>query len=305
MRPHRRARLGIARTFQRLEVFGSLTVRENVLVAAEMRRRWWKEKYEPADVVDEILERVGIADIGDSLVDRTPDGIGAPGRGRTCPGGVPLVHPARRAVVGPRRQRDRRPGRAPAPAVVAAVSASCWSSTTSRMVMHTCADIYVLDFGQVIAHGTRVGDPVRRERAAAPTWESAVMTVTAGSPVLELAAGPGGLRPHRRAPRCRPDACGPARCTPCSVRTEPGRRHRSRWRAARSNPPPGSVMLAGHDVTGVSSDTVARLGVCLVPEGRGIFPNLTVLENLRMATFTGTSFATVQERAFEQFPRLR
>jgi branched-chain amino acid transport system ATP-binding protein len=69
-------------------------------------------------------------------------------------------------------------------------------------------------------------------------------------------------------------------------------------------PAAGSVMLAGHDVTGVSSDTVARLGVCLVPEGRGIFPNLTVLENLRMATFTGTSFATVQERAFEQFPRL-
>ena len=41
------------------------------------------------------------------------------------------------------------------------------------------------------------------------------------------------------------------------------------------------------------------------PEGRGIFPNLTVTENLRMFTFTGVSFAHVQEIAFGQFPRLK
>ena len=69
-------------------------------------------------------------------------------------------------------------------------------------------------------------------------------------------------------------------------------------------PHSGSVVLSGHDVTGASSDAIARVGVSVVPEGRGIFPNLSVLENLRMATFTGTPFATVQERAFSQFPRL-
>jgi len=70
-------------------------------------------------------------------------------------------------------------------------------------------------------------------------------------------------------------------------------------------PSSGSLMLCGRDVTGVTPDALARAGVCLIPEGRGIFPNLTVIENLRMATFTGASFHEVQDRVFTQFPRLR
>ena len=70
-------------------------------------------------------------------------------------------------------------------------------------------------------------------------------------------------------------------------------------------PSSGSLMMCGRDVTGVTPDVLARAGVCLIPEGRGIFPNLTVIENLRMATFTGTSFHEVQDRVFAQFPRLR
>jgi branched-chain amino acid transport system ATP-binding protein len=69
-------------------------------------------------------------------------------------------------------------------------------------------------------------------------------------------------------------------------------------------PSAGSFLLFGRDVTGVGPDALARAGVCIVPEGRGIFPNLTVAENLRMATFTRASFASVQEKAFAHFPRL-
>jgi len=69
-------------------------------------------------------------------------------------------------------------------------------------------------------------------------------------------------------------------------------------------PSSGAVLMCGRDVTGVSPDALARAGVCLIPEGRGIFPNLTVSENLRMATFTGHSYHQVLDRAFARFPRL-
>jgi branched-chain amino acid transport system ATP-binding protein len=69
-------------------------------------------------------------------------------------------------------------------------------------------------------------------------------------------------------------------------------------------PSAGTLSMFGRTVNGVPADALARAGVCLVPEGRGIFPNLSVVENLRMATFTGTPMGTVTERAFARFPRL-
>jgi branched-chain amino acid transport system ATP-binding protein len=70
-------------------------------------------------------------------------------------------------------------------------------------------------------------------------------------------------------------------------------------------PSAGQVLINGREVNGTSSDALARAGVCLVPEGRGIFPNLTVTENLRMYTHAGVGMAEVQEQAFAQFPRLK
>jgi len=69
-------------------------------------------------------------------------------------------------------------------------------------------------------------------------------------------------------------------------------------------PTHGEVRVGGHDVAGATSDALARLGVCTIPEGRGIFPNLTVRENLWMATQTGASRDHVEEVAFARFPRL-
>jgi branched-chain amino acid transport system ATP-binding protein len=74
--PHERARRGMARTFQRLEVFGSLTVRENVLAGAEFRSSWDKDAHEdPREIADELLAKVGIAAFADVPADSVPTGM--------------------------------------------------------------------------------------------------------------------------------------------------------------------------------------------------------------------------------------
>ena len=69
-------------------------------------------------------------------------------------------------------------------------------------------------------------------------------------------------------------------------------------------PTKGAVLMAGRNVTGANPDDLARRGVCTIPEGRGVFPNLTVRENLRMATYTGTDLAQIEDVTYNRFPRL-
>ena len=69
-------------------------------------------------------------------------------------------------------------------------------------------------------------------------------------------------------------------------------------------PSGGQLLIGGREVNGARPDALARAGVCLVPEGRGIFPNLTVAENIRMMTFAGVSYSDVQDKAYTLFPRL-
>jgi branched-chain amino acid transport system ATP-binding protein len=66
----------------------------------------------------------------------------------------------------------------------------------------------------------------------------------------------------------------------------------------------GDVFVAGRRVNGAQPEDLARAGLCLIPEGRGVFPNLTVRENLRMATHVGRKLADVEAAAYERFSRL-
>ena len=70
----------------------------------------------------------------------------------------------------------------------------------------------------------------------------------------------------------------------------------------------GSVTLAGEDVTSLPAHRMVSLGMAQVPEGRRIFQELTVLENLRMGYYIGTdmdNYRAKLEEMYENFPILK
>jgi branched-chain amino acid transport system ATP-binding protein len=160
-KPHRRARLGIARTFQRLEAFGSLSARENVLVAAEMRRRWADDSTSPADIAQHALEQVGIVAVADETVDELPTGTAR------------LVELARALATKPRVLLLDEPSSGLDEDETDALGRLLLTLADDGLgillvehdmpfVMGTCGHIDVLDFGRVIARGTPAeiqGDP--------------------------------------------------------------------------------------------------------------------------------------------------
>ena len=74
------------------------------------------------------------------------------------------------------------------------------------------------------------------------------------------------------------------------------------------SPNSGSVLLNGVDITKIPGHKIVSMGMAHVPEGRRVFPGLTVLENLKMGAYTRsnkTEIANTLERVYESFPRLK
>ncbi len=66
----------------------------------------------------------------------------------------------------------------------------------------------------------------------------------------------------------------------------------------------GRLLLGGRDMAGANPRDLARAGVCLIPEGRGVFPNLSIRDNLLMMTYTGQSREQIEEFTYQRFPVL-
>jgi branched-chain amino acid transport system ATP-binding protein len=73
-------------------------------------------------------------------------------------------------------------------------------------------------------------------------------------------------------------------------------------------PTEGDIVYAGNSIAAQPSHLIAQQGISLVPEGRGVFPGLTIEENLRMGAYNRRDHSEVTadiEQAYTRFPRLK
>jgi branched-chain amino acid transport system ATP-binding protein len=150
---HRRARMGMARTFQRLEAFGSLTVRDNVRAALDIHHglRGWARRTGPE--VDALLDRVGIAGYAQERADAIPTGAARLlelARALACEPTLLLLDEPSSGLdesetddFGDLLRELAAEGRG-----------VLMVEHDMDLVMGVCDQIHVLDFGSVIASGT-------------------------------------------------------------------------------------------------------------------------------------------------------
>jgi branched-chain amino acid transport system ATP-binding protein len=157
--PHKRARLGIARTFQRLELFTDLSVRDNLRVAGEIRNTWsgFGRRARRIDVgreTDRVLDLISLSHLADANVATVPTGTAR------------RVELGRALMIQPRILLLDEPASGQTDDETKAFEALLRRLVTEdgltvvlvehdmALVMDACDRIHVLDFGEVIAVGS-------------------------------------------------------------------------------------------------------------------------------------------------------
>jgi branched-chain amino acid transport system ATP-binding protein len=163
--PHKRARQGLARTFQRLELFTSLSVRDNVRVAGEIRNRWsiGGGRLDANAEADRIIELVGLSEVASRQVGEIPTGQAR------------VVELARALMIQPTLLLLDEPasgqtedeteefGHLLRKLATEDGLGICLVEHDMALVMNVCETIHVLEFGRMIASGT--GEQVRNDPA--------------------------------------------------------------------------------------------------------------------------------------------
>ncbi|HEY5025596.1 MAG TPA: ATP-binding cassette domain-containing protein [Acidimicrobiales bacterium] len=337
--PHRRARLGIARTFQRLELFGTLTARENVQMAAETRRRRPTGTTSRAEA-DIILAHVGLSHVADEPTDLLPTGLARLvelGRALATGPSVLLVD---EPSSGLNQEETVELGRVLVDLAHRGIAVLLVEHDMS-LVMTICDHVSVLDYGAIIANG----DPatVQADPAVQAAYLGAVeddpasqpsSPVFVGSPATPARPGPGPSASTMVAfPTPAPMTANTPMLSISDVSAAYGRIEvvhgvslevpegsvyallgpngagKSTLLKVASGRMPatsGTVTFDGEEIRRPVPDRLARKGLCAVPEGRAVFPNLTVAENLLMYSYRSraTKVADLEEQSYARFPVL-
>jgi branched-chain amino acid transport system ATP-binding protein len=165
--PHKRARRGLARTFQRLELFTSLTVRDNVRVGGDIHSRWNRTRGDSAGAAARVLELTGLADIADREVSEIPTGQAR------------VVELARALMTEPKVLLLDEPAAGQSEEETEAFGgllrrlagdglAVLLVEHDMTLVMDVCETIHVLDYGRMIAVGAP--DAVRSDPAVVEAY---------------------------------------------------------------------------------------------------------------------------------------
>ena len=302
---HARARLGLGRTFQSLELFEDLTVGENLLVAAEAGgggAAWAEEMDALGPVVDLLPSQLSNAQRRLVALTRAVAGrptvllLDEPAAG---------LDPAGRQALGRRLRRLAADG-----AAVLLVDHDL------ALVLDVCDEVTVLDRGRVIATGPPAAlraDP--RVRAAYLGLEPAAGTPSkagagagddapAGPTVLEvtgLAAGYGGTDVVHDVDL----AVGRGEVVALLGLNGAGKTTTMLAAAGALPRSAGQVRVAGAELPSGRPHAAARRGLACVPQERSLFSQLSVAENLRLAVGGGRRAMAVETgRAVERFPAL-
>jgi branched-chain amino acid transport system ATP-binding protein len=151
--PYKRARKGLARTFQRLELFGALTVRENIQVAASIRSGWGNSDEAPAVTATRLLARIGLEAMGDIRAADLPTG-----QARLVELGRALATQPRLLLLDePASGQDESETENFADLLRELAGegiAILLVEHDMQLVMNVCEFIHVLDFGRLMAAGS-------------------------------------------------------------------------------------------------------------------------------------------------------
>lgn len=152
LKPQARARRGIGRTFQRLEVFGSLTVYENLLVSGEIRRTWDDAAPDPVETARRTVELVGLEAWANTLADSAPTGIAR----LTELGRALMLEPRLLLLDEPSSGLNEEESVQLGDLLMRLARDGLGVLIVEHdmdVVMRICDEIFVLDFGEIIAHG--------------------------------------------------------------------------------------------------------------------------------------------------------
>jgi branched-chain amino acid transport system ATP-binding protein len=323
--PHERARLGIARTFQNLQLWGSLTIEENLMVPMDAlgRRNTFSDMlYLPFSAYAErasleraraILHVLDLERYARNLSGDLPAGIQR------------RVEIARALAMRPRLVLLDEPA-AGLDAKETAHLAELLHAVRKRfhvsmllvdhdmsLVMRVCDYVYVLDFGKLLARGRPAAIRNDPKVVAAYLGEESkkvtgdVVDIAAarkeGPPLLEvesLAAGYGGLEVIRDVSL----SVHPGEVVACIGANGAGKTTTLRAISGMIHPRAGRVVFAGKNVAGSPADRITKLGLVHIPEGRGLFPTLSVEDTLSLVSNCVGHDVDVSP-AFELFPKLR